>query len=63
MASAESFPAGENLGPFNFPYENFTRGLGQGDPDVALPPLLNLSLRAGRLKRERCFDHSRYARE
>src|SRR5262249_56726124 len=48
-------------------YDDFTRGFGQDDPDFLLwrasSLLMNPSLRAGRLERERRLDPSRFARE
>src|SRR5215831_14643252 len=48
-------------------YDDFTRGFGQDDPDLlvwrASSLLMNPSLRAGRLERERRLDPSRFARE
>jgi hypothetical protein len=48
-------------------YEDFTRGFGQDDPDLlvwrASSLVMNPSLRAARLERERRLDPSRFARE
>jgi hypothetical protein len=48
-------------------YQDFTRGFGQGDPDLlvwrASSLMMNPSLRAERLERERRLDPSRFARE